>query len=239
MRRLLVADVHANLPAFEAVLGDAGEVDEVAFAGDVVGFGPHPTECVELLRSLEARAVAGNHDLEVLAASAGGDAPGRPINWLQWTRAQLSGEHLSYIRSLPEECAIPSIDGNDISLLHHPPGAPYLHPAMPDAVLARHCRTADGAFVVFGHSHRLIDRVIDGRRLVCLPPVGQPRDGDPRAGYALQTDGALSFHRVGYDVESVVADVRGIGLDAAFTARWVAFLRTGFDEEWSRPYRPG
>ncbi len=108
---------------------------------------------------------------------------------------------------------------------------------MPDAVLARHCGSAPGPFVIFGHSHYLIDRVVAGRRIVCLPAIGQPRDGDPRAGYALQEAGRLSFHRVRYDVEAVVADVCAIGLDATFTARWGQFLRTGHDDEWSRPYR--
>lgn len=238
MRRLLIADVHANLPAFEAALRDAGAVDEVIFLGDIVGYGPHPAECIDLLQATGARALSGNHDRELLEVSLRADAPGAPVNWLQWSLLQLTDAHLAYLAGLPEEFVIPADGGGGIRALHHPPGAPYLHPAMPDAALARHGRNAPGAFVVFGHSHRPIDRVVGGRRLVCLPAIGQPRDGDPRAGYALLTDGDLSFHRVAYDVEAVVADVRAIGLDPAFTARWVEFLRTGFDDEWSRPYRP-
>ena len=240
MRRLLIADVHANLPAFEAVLRDAGAVDEVIFLGDIVDYGPHPAQCVDLLRSLGARAVVGNHDLQVLAVAPCTDAPQEPVNWLQWTCRQLSDAHLAYIAGLPAELSVRTMDGGDeFRALHRPAGAPYLHPAMSDAELAQHCRSAPGPFVVFGHSHRPIDRTVGGRRLVCLPPVGQPRDGDPRAGYALQTGGTLSFHRVAYDVESVIADVCAIGLDPAFTARWVEFLRTGFDDEWSQSYRPG
>lgn len=236
MRRLFIADVHANLPAFDRVLEHAGDVDEIVFLGDIVGFGPHPGECVDRLRKLRAQAINGNHDLEVLAASRAPAESEIPVNWLHWTRQQLTEAHLAYLAGLPTERFISTAAG-EIHAIHHPPGAPYLHPAMPDAMLARHCRSTSGQFVVFGHSHRLIDRVIDGRRLVCIPPVGQPRDGDPRAGYALQTERQLSFHRVEYDMESVAADVHDIGLDAEFTARWIAFLRTGFDEEWSRPYR--
>ncbi|MBU0606911.1 MAG: metallophosphoesterase family protein, partial [Armatimonadetes bacterium] len=67
MKRLWIADVHANLPAFVAVLADAGAVDEVIFLGDVVGYGPHPAECVDLLARLQPQAVLGNHDAAVLA----------------------------------------------------------------------------------------------------------------------------------------------------------------------------
>lgn len=235
MRRLLIADVHANLPAFEAVLRDAGEVDEVVFLGDIVGYGPHPAQCLDLLLRIGARSIVGNHDREVLALTACPEPPARPVNWLQWTFRQLAQAHLAYLASLPEERVI-NCGGEQVRVMHHPPGAPYLHPAMPDAVLSRHFRAVPGSAVFFGHSHRQIDRTVDGRRLVCIPAVGQPRDGDPRAGYALESDGELSFHRVCHDVERVVADVRAIGLDPAFTRRWVRFVRAGFDHEWSREY---
>jgi diadenosine tetraphosphatase ApaH/serine/threonine PP2A family protein phosphatase len=234
MRRLLIADVHANLPAFEAVLRDAGAVDETIFLGDVVGFGPHPAECVDLLQSTRARAIAGNHDYEVLRLSDWSFIPGEPVNWSRWTRRQLIDAQVDYLERLP---AGRTIAGGEIRVIHHPSGAPYLHPQMPDAVFARHFRAVAGDAVFFAHSHRVIDRTVEGRRLVCIPSVGQPRDGDPRAGYALESGGELSFHRVAYDVEAVAADVRAIGLDPAFTSRWIEFLRTGFDEEWSRPWR--
>ncbi|MGM0494150.1 MAG: metallophosphoesterase family protein [Armatimonadota bacterium] len=236
MRRLLIADVHANLPAFEAVLRDAGRVDELIFLGDIVGFGPHPAECVDLLQSTSARAIAGNHDRNVLRVSDRSVARGEPVNWPRWTRRQLTDAQLAYLASLPERMVMGAA-GSTIHLIHHPPGAPYLHPQMPESEFARHFRALAGDTVFFAHSHRVIDRTVGGRRLVCVPSVGQPRDGDPRAGYALESEGELSFHRVAYDVEAAVAEVRSIGLSPAFTSRWVEFMRTGFDDEWSRPWR--
>ncbi len=245
MKRLFIADVHANLPALQAVLADAGTADAVVFLGDAVGFGPHPAQCVELLQSLSPVAVIGNHDAAVL--SAGGFPPGSPSPgaiWNAWTLHQLGAKHVQWLRSLPAAAEIPRAetagrppDGpipGTIKLLHHPPGAPYLHPRMPDAELAGYFAKAAGGMIVFGHSHYGFDRAVNGRRFVCIPSAGQPRDADPRAGYALEIDGRMELRRVAYDVESAARGVAGLPLPAAFIARWLSFLRAGHDREWSR-----
>ena len=122
--------------------------------------------------------------------------------------------------------------------MHNPAGAPYLHPAMPDSVLASRLPALYRAVTVCGHSHRQIDRDVNGRRYVCIPPVGQPRNGDTRAGYAVDNDGVLEFRFVPYDIEQVAADIRRIGLDETYCRRWLNFLRTASDPDWSREYRP-
>ena len=235
MKRLWIADVHANLPAFEAVLRDATPVDEVVFLGDIVGYGPHPSACVDLLKQLDAKAVLGNHDASVLAAGGRSAQQSGPVNWDEWTFDRLSDSQRSYLAGLPGERTVVS-RGTEIKAMHHPPGAPYLHPAMPDAVLANHLQSVRRPIVFCGHSHRGIDRTVDGRRLVCIPPVGQPRNGDPRAGYALERDGNLAFNFVTYDIESVITDIGRIGLAGEFCQRWINFLRTGSDPKWSREY---
>ncbi len=237
MTRLWLADVHANLPAFEAVLADAGEVDEVVFLGDIVGYGPHPAACVELLMSLGARAVLGNHDVAVLAWRERAAAPDAPLNWDQWTLGQLDLSHLAHLAALPETLCL-SACGLSTVVRHQLPGAPYLHPAMPDGVLATHMAGLSSPLTLCGHSHRALDRTVSGRRLICLPAVGQPRNGDPRAGYALEHGGGLPFHVCAYDVARVLADLERIGLPEVFLQRWTNFVRTGFDVEWSREYRP-
>ena len=107
---------------------------------------------------------------------------------------------------------------------------------MPDELLAEQFRDVPGKVIYFGHSHRLIDRVVHGRRFVCFRTVGQARDGDPRAGYAIEREGVLEHRAIAYDVERVVHDLPKIGLPEPFLARWIEFLRTGFDPEWSREY---
>ncbi len=237
MKRLWIADVHANLRAFEAVLDDAGSVDEIVFLGDIVGFGPHPSACLELLRRIEARAAVGNHDSSIAARRGRAPRLSTPVDWDEWTLSQLTREQLAYLASLPEALSISS-DGREIVAMHHPPGAPYLHPAMPDDVLAAHFKGVSGAEVFCGHSHRAIDRRVEGRRLVCIPAVGQSRNGDVRAGYAIEQDGELQFRFVSYDIEQVVRDIEAIGLPEPFGTRWIGFLRKGYDAVWSREWPP-
>ncbi len=235
-KTLWFADVHANLPAFEAVLSHAGVCDELFFLGDIVGYGPHPSACVDLLRQTGATAIQGNHDASVLAVSRRKGPRAQPVVWDEWTYDQLGAPQTAYLASMPSElnavcCGMPA------RALHHPTGAPYLHPAMADPVLAQYVDPDPGTVIICGHSHRKIDRTIGGGRFVCLPSVGQPRDGDPRAGYAVEEDGVLSFHFVEYDLEPVVSAIKKIGLDDGFRRRWIQFLRTGRDEEWSRDYK--
>jgi len=228
MRRLWIADVHANLPAFEAVLADAGPVDEIIFVGDAIGFGPHPAACVERLMALEPRAVQGNHDAAVLARRGQPTDAAGPLDWDAWTLAQLSAAQLDWLAALPEHLALTAC-GETALVRHRLPGAPYLHPAMPDEVLAAHVGELPAPLVFVGHSHRALDRVLAGRRLVC---------GDPRAGYALECGGRLTCHFVAYDVERTARDTEQIGLSEPFQGRWLRFLRTGADPEWSREYPP-
>ncbi len=236
MRRLWIADVHANLPAFEAVVRDAGEIDEVIFLGDIVGYGPHPAACIDLLIQLDAKAILGNHDASVLAVRGRAARRSNPVDWDEWTFNQLNESQLSYLATLPSELAI-VFRGVHAKAMHHPFGVPYLHPAMPDSVLASYLEAVPRPVVFCGHSHRQIDRTVDGRRYICIPPVGQPRNGDTRAGYAIENDGTLVFRFVPYDIERVVVDIRRIGLPGEFCQRWISFVRTGFDVEWSREYK--
>ena len=236
MKRLLIADVHANLPAFEAVLRDAGSVDEIVFLGDVVGYGPHPAECVDLLQRIDARAILGNHDVDILSDPTLGP-PGRGAHsiWRHWSYLKLTSSQRTYLASLHDRITIAS-DGQRVEVIHNTPSKQYLHPAMPDELLAEPFREVPGKIIYFAHSHRRIDRVVHGRRFVCFRAVGQPRDGDPRAGYAIEREGNLEHKAVAYDVERVVRDLSRIRLPEPFLARWIRFLRTGFDPEWSREY---
>ena len=181
MRRLLIGDIHAMLPAFEAVLDAAGNVDQIVFLGDVVGYGPHPAACVDLLMSLGAKSVIGNHDAEVVSEPKYDlDSASSPHQyWLRWTYEQLTSAHREFLAALPVSLQFEDPDLGPIHVVHSV-GDGRLYHGMDDAAVAGTIADVPGRIVLCGHSHRAIDRTIGGRRLVCLPGVGQFRDGEYR-----------------------------------------------------------
>ena len=231
MRILVISDVHGNLPALEAVLGAARGYDEVIVLGDLVDYGPWPGEAIDRVRSLGARVVRGNHDH---AVAYGVDCRcGEATHWLStWFRENITIPSLSkgdreWLAGLPHRLTLPGDPG--ATAVHAAPANPlyaYLHPWLrdqeacrllsPSTRLApgetRGCR-ARGLYLV-GHTHYQLLRVISGARVVNPGSVGQPRDGDPRASYAivdLET-GEATLARVRYDVDRVIAMVKGLGL---------------------------
>jgi hypothetical protein len=230
MRRLIFADVHANLPAMEAVLAAAGRWDEAWFLGDIVGWGPCPAQCVDLLRQTGARCVVGNHDRAVCTLEPG--APGSFV-WDEWTRARLDAAEMAFLRGLP-----PSFEHRDhaglTTCLHMQPRGGYLHPRISAEDMARAFDGVRGDRVLFGHCHHLIERSCAGRYYCCLRAAGQPRDADPRAGYAVEEDGEIRHYRVEYDTAAVLRELDKVGLEPTFAARWARFISTGYDPQWSR-----
>lgn len=245
MRALVVADIHSNLTALQAVAGDAvrrGGFDAVWCLGDVVGYGPDPNECVAWLRERDARCVAGNHDL-----ACAGAMPVDGFNpWAaaacQWTQARLTPGSRTWLLALTP---LPLVEG-DFTLIHGSLRDPVWEYAVTPEVAAASLKRQTTPWCLVGHSHLpLAFRqgaagplagvfLADGEvvragsdRVLCNPgSVGQPRDGDPRAAYALvDTEaGTLAHHRVAYDVLAVQARMREAGLPEPLAVR-LAFGR--------------
>jgi diadenosine tetraphosphatase ApaH/serine/threonine PP2A family protein phosphatase len=226
MRLLLISDIHSNIEALEAVLNAAPDHDEVVDLGDVVGYGASPNEVVDRIRALKAaRHVRGNHDKA--CAGVMSTEQFNPIAAIAayWTRDMLSPTNRKWLANMPSGPV--QHDGlSDVQFVH---GSPldeddYLITPV-DAAFAAPEITARVTF--FGHTHiqggfvlhapaaeaiRLkvqsgpeeLDFKPGARYLINPGSVGQPRDGDPRAAYAIydtETD-SVAFHRVSYDIES-------------------------------------
>lgn len=220
----LIGDVHANLPALEAVLRDARERGAIAVldAGDAVGYGPFPEETVAYLREQGVLSVVGNYDRQVLAA--GGKKKGLPKDpgkrlAVRWAYEHLSKEGRSSLASLPEHRRL-APGRRRILLCHGSPEAidEYLDAGTPASRLAAIARTASADVIVSGHAHRPSAREVGGVWFVNTGSVGRPDDGDPRACYALlQTSPFSVCHlRVPYDVDRTVAAVLEAGLPPSF-----------------------
>ena len=234
MKRLILADIHANLPAFEAVMRDAPAVDEILFLGDIVGYGPHPAACVDLLRDLAPVAILGNHDAELLRGAGETEwSDSAHCAWLRWPIECLSPEQIAYLQSLPTALQIQSGLAN-VTVIHQTPGRNYLRPSSNQEEVAEALRGVPGTLVYCGHVHRAMRFHLPGRELVSFPAVGQPRNRDPRAGYAIETDGHLDFRYVPYDTDATLQAIAAIPLPMSFATRWCQFVQTGYDAEWSR-----
>ena len=243
MRVLVVSDVHANLPALEAVLAHArGEYDALWSLGDVVGYGPYPNECIATLCEHPHSAISGNHDHAVLGRISLNDFNSDARQANLWTRDQLDERSRAYLSTLPETMVI---DG--FTLAHGSPRAPiweYL-------LYARNAEESFGHFdtpvCLVGHTHvpLIFGQGRDGDQVDVLPPhpgltvqldegryiinpgsVGQPRDGDPTAAYLLLETGLGTFEhrRVAYDVDAMQTVMRSLG----FAPRLIARLSFGW-----------
>ena len=214
----LLSDIHANLPALEAVLDDLPPVDTVVCAGDVVGYNPWPSECVERIRSVASVTVQGNHDRIV-------DTPDRYAHnemahaGLEHADTELSATQREWLRTRPERTEI--ADGAYRLVHSHPDPAErdsYVYPR-DFAGLRPHLDDYDG--LVFGHTHVQHAATVDGRVIVNPGSVGQPRDGDPDAAYAvMDTDrNDVDLRRTAYDVDRVRHEIETEGLPSGTAER--------------------
>jgi len=215
----LLADVHANLPALRAVLAalDAEGVRVVLCAGDLVGYGPHPGEVLDLLRERNVGSVGGNHDRAAAAADARGFNPWA-AEAVEWTRGRLSPADLGYLKALPE-----SLRHGDVAVYHGHPSDPdrYVFPGEMAAACMDLVRLASARAVVLGHTH--VPAIATAGRGMAVNPgaVGQPRDGDPRAACAMLDTNAAEARlcRVQYPVAAVQRDMEAAGLPSPLVRR--------------------
>ena len=228
MRVLVMADVHGNYAALEAVLADPH--DFLVCLGDMVGYGPEPGRCVRRILDEADLVLRGNHDHAV----APGAGPGCPpsFQWLaeatnQIGIAQLSAEERRRLAELPLRTSV-FLDLCPYYLVHATPTDPMYGELEPRADgWSREVREIGPGILVVGHSHLQFRHHVGGRTIINPGSVGQPRHGDNRAAYLIIEDGNLMFCRVAYDVERTVKALARSGVEPAATAALVQLLRTG------------
>ncbi len=230
-----MSDVHGNLHALRAVLSHAAGWDEILVLGDLVDYGPRPGEVIDELRGLGAKMVRGNHDH---AVGYGVDCRcGEATHWLSvWFRENVTLRLLGdgdrrFLASLPLRLPVEA-GGLRGEAVHGAPSNPlyeYLHPWLgegdlcprlrPLAALRLGGRPAAGGgcprgFYLVGHTHHQFLRVAGGAVVVNPGSAGQPRDGDPRAAYALvdTETGSVTLARVEYDVAATVRELEELGV---------------------------
>lgn len=244
----VISDIHANAHAFRAVLAmlDTWAVDDIVCLGDVVGYGPAPGECIDLVFDHCRHTVMGNHDHAIIDPQAAADFNGNARSAIMWTKRELHTRHVDMISMLPRVAYVE----RDVMCVHDCPvpcPTDYVHD---QRVAALAFRGIDTHICLLGHTHvpavfeAPTDRVEDeygptdiaaysladgqgvrlkpGRRYICNPgAVGQPRDNDPRASFGiLDLDEALfSVHRVEYDIDAAQQATHEAGLPPILAER--------------------
>ena len=245
MRVAVLSDIHANLPALRAVLADCERraVDRIYHLGDLVGYAPWPNEVAASIRAAGIPGIQGNYDSTVATGHPHcgcqyDDPRERALSTASyaWTVAHTSEETKRWMAGLPFALTVRPFgghrgDGPVLRMVHGSPtlNTVYWREDRGEAFcrkMLRHLGAATGDLVFFGHTHKPWQRRFDDVLLVNTGSVGRPKDGDPRAGYALvEVDGdpVVDQIRVPYDVEEAADAIIDAGLPEAFAH----VLRTG------------
>ena len=246
MRYALISDVHANLPALEAVRADIarrGAAAAVYHLGDLVGYAPWPDEVVRTIAEAGIAGVAGNYDSTVgtdykHCGCRYEDARQEELSHLSydWTRAHVSVATKRFLAGLPFRIDLLPSGGHQagprVVLVHGSPTLNTLYWTEDRSdefclKMAAHAGLKAGDLIAFGHTHKPWYREVGGIHFVNTGSVGRPKDGDWRAGYVVLEMGdgrpAVEFVRVEYDIDAAVQGIRGSDLPAEFAD----YLRTG------------
>lgn len=230
MKIAIFSDIHGNAPALEAIFSDLKEKrpDLLICAGDLVGYGPFPNEVIAMVREKMIPVVMGNYDQGVgldlpdcgcaykdkIAAELGEQS-------LLWTKKEVTSENKKYLANLLDKLTF-KIRGKKITVVHGSPRRinEYLFEDRPESSVFRILEQEGCDLLICGHTHLPYHRRLGEKDLVNVGSVGKPKDGDPRAAYALLDlsgqEIKVHWFRVHYDVEKTARAIEERGLPSEF-----------------------
>jgi len=216
MELAVISDVHSNLHAIRAVLEELKDL-EVVCCGDLVGYGAFPNEVIEVIREREIPSIIGNHDYAAISNDTSWFNPAATES-ITFTIATLKDENLDFLSALPAE------HHNDFAMVH---GSPldhlneYVYPDVGDDYLEGFFELVKKDVLILGHTHVPFTKELNGKLLLNPGSVGQPRDLDPRAAYAiLDTERRRAeIRRTEYDVEAAAKAIVEAGLPSQLGLR--------------------
>ena len=226
MKIAIISDIHGNYDALRAFTED---YDELWVLGDLLNYGPEPAEVVTEIMARATLVVRGNHDDAVVSA----ETPPWNARWRvtaeatrKHTASVLSREQKAYINSLPLH-ARAERDGTSFFLIHATPSDPlYGHHSPDSAEWAKEIAATCADVLLVGHSHVPFMRKF-GDAIVLNPgSIGQPRNGDTRASYAVWQDGQFSLKTYHYPVEETMRKIRGLSFPAEVENDLISILQT-------------
>ncbi len=230
MRILVISDIHANLTALDTVLNAAGAFDAAWCLGDLVGYGPDPNEVIERIRQLpDLLCLIGNHDAAALNQIDTGAFNPEARQAVHWTQKRLTELSIAFLRSLPEKLV-----ASEVTLSHGSPRYPVWEYLLDTRSAQHNFDYFETPYCFVGHTHLPVIYSLDGqesstelsipepntvikltwRSIVNPGSVGQPRDRDIRAAFAIYdtNDNTWDYRRVSYDISSVQSRMVQAGL---------------------------
>ncbi|HUE98695.1 MAG TPA: metallophosphoesterase family protein [Anaerolineales bacterium] len=234
----IFGDIHANLPALQAVLADieARDLSPLYCLGDLVGYGTFPNEVTSTIRERNIPTIMGNYDLGVGndsddcgCAYTSKEAEALGQRSIAWTNQNTTADNKLYLSQLIDQIPL-ELDRLRVRLVHGSPRKinEYLFADRPDATLQRLLDMAEADVLVCGHTHIPYHRILpSGRHVVNAGSVGKPKDGNPQACYVVleaeNSDLTVTFRRVPYDVERAAQAIEGSDMPSEYAE----MLRTG------------
>ena len=218
MKVALIADIHSNLEALNAVMKDIEKqgLKQILCLGDIVGYGANPNECCGIIREKKILSVQGNHDMNAVDM--------KNLDWyneyaapaLRWTNSKLTNENKDFLKALPKMNSV-NVGGKVMLLVHGSLESPlygYVFPKTSDSELGIMMLRSKSNILVMGHTHMPMVRRIEHGTIINPGSVGQPRDNIPDASYALLDTQMtkVTIIRVKYDIDSAAKKIITAGL---------------------------
>ncbi len=219
LKIVVISDIHSNLDALEAIEATLPDYDSLLCLGDVVGYGPQPNEVIEKLENLHpSAALTGNHDHAVVTGDTSKFSELAAIA-VYWTREHITPENIHYLSNLQSSLRL-ECGGIPLALYHGSPRDPlseYIFPDVPKLEVEKLIRESGADVLLLGHTHVPMVRSFDDKMMLANPgSVGQPRDADPRASYAILTISnercSFDIRRIEYNMNSVANKITLAGL---------------------------
>lgn len=213
----LIADIHSNAIALEAVLKNMGDVDAIVCAGDIVGYNPYPNETVELLQKYNVKCVMGELDKAVIT----GDTEwfnGVTATTIKWTVKHLKNENMEYLKHLPNHI---ELDGMTIYHGHPDSIKDFVFEYEPEKLCGIFEAVDHHKVFAFGHTHVPVIKECGDKTVLNPGSVGQPRDGNKQASYAIWDTEKHTFdiRRIDYDIKKVQDKIIEEGLPELMAER--------------------
>lgn len=224
MRILVIADIHANYRGLKAVIDKFPDVDEIWCLGDIVEYGPCPSECVDLVHTHCKHVIRGNHDDHFAVQQ-----PSQTVGWSGWFPHHTTIETLDYLQKLPSLLST-EVEKRSYCLVHGSPKhhtSGRLHPYADEGDNLEAIQGTSEDRILSGHTHMAMKFEVKGKLVVNPGTIGQPRDGDYRAQCMLIEERGFRFERVEYCLHALKKDYLQSGMDQQQAKIWFDYTRTG------------